>query len=182
MIMELMIASFLLQKPIIMIQKITFYLIIISITFFSCSKKCRYLGLGSTDCVSGYNQMENTQIKYVSYHEAFNSNNQYIITSDNEYDSIFTNEKPVKNVDFHIYSLIGVDVVTDWGHEMKKTAWLCDNESTRTIRLTVKYSLSDQCAGSGIYSIPFSYWAIIPKLADDKIVEFLVIDVNPFDY
>jgi len=147
--------------------------------FCSCGK-CSYKQVGNPYCVQGYDEWEDAEIKEVGWHEDFGVNSPYIIKSQAEYDSLLPNYRPF-DMDFERYSLLGVDVGTDWGRKIRTIGWVCRKADTKEVKMYVKYSLSEQCAGSGIGSHTFSYWAKVPKLSDDDRVYFHVIDVNPYD-
>lgn len=149
------------------------------ILFYSCGK-CSYKPVGQPYCVKGYDEWEEVEIKRGNYHENFRKNSPYIIRNQLQYDSLIPDRQPYE-VDFEKFSLLGVEILTNWGDDMRSICWLCKKEETKEYKMYVKYSLKDQCAGSGISSMYLAYWAKVPKLADDAQVYFHVIDVNPFD-
>lgn len=157
-------------------------LLILSITslFYSCEKgRCSYKSVGESFCEQGYDEWESVEIIKGDYHTHFRRNSPLIIRSQVEYDSLMSDYQPVE-VDFDEYSLLGVELITGWGSSKSSICWLCRKKEPNDVKMYVKYSLADQCSGSGISSMYIAYWAKVPKLAEEAEVHFHVIDVNPY--
>lgn len=168
------------KYPIMKIKaKLFLSIFILALLFYSCGK-CSYKPVGQPYCVKGYDELEDVEINRGDYHENFGKNSPYVIRNQAQYDSLMPDYQPY-DVDFDNYSLLGVEIGTDWGDDINSICWVCRKEETNEFKMYVKYSLKDQCAGSGIYSMYLAYWVKVPKLSEDARVYFHVIDVNPFD-
>lgn len=162
-------------KNLIILTTVLISIVIISVSCGKCSTK----SVGQSYCDHGYDEWQEAEIirGSTSY---FNFNNSpHIIRSQAEYDSLLTDNKPFE-LDFEKYSLLGVGG-GGYGQHLNSIAWVCRNAETDEVKMYVKYSMENQCAGSGVFSIPFVYWAKVPKLSFETKVYFETIDVNPFD-
>lgn len=168
-------------------KKITF-LILISIIFLgltSCRKKCVFINPGKVNCYKGFSKIDDAQTFFEFYHFGFEDQLTYIVQDTQTYDTLFYNhspypERPFGEIDFGNYTLIGMDERTNQGKTLKYEMGICKNSDSKIIVFTARYSLKYQCAGSGIERLSASFWAIIPKIADDDTILFQAIDANPF--
>jgi len=89
-------------------------------------------------------------------------------------------EKPFGEIDFGNYTLIGIDEQAGRAKSLKSNMGVCSSDDGHTFIFKIRYSLKDQCAGSGIFILHASFWAIIPKISEDDHVIFEPLDVNPY--
>ncbi|NPD46019.1 MULTISPECIES: hypothetical protein [unclassified Lentimicrobium] len=158
--------------------KLILFILCISSLFFSCGK-CNTKSLGQPFCDNGYNEWTVAEIIEGSITGFDFNNSPIVIRRQTQYDSLMSEHKPIE-VDFEKHTLLGMGGGGS-GQGINTMAWVCRNTQKDEVKMYVKYSMENQCAGSGIISIPFVYWAKVPKLSTETKVYFEAIDVNPFD-
>jgi len=153
-------------------------LFMITALFLSCGK-CSNKSVGQSFCNHSYDEWLDADIIKGSTNSFNFQNSPHIIRNQDEYDTIMGDRKPFE-VDFDKYSLLGVGG-GGYGQSINSISWVCRNAETDEVIMYVKYSMENQCAGSGVFSIPYVYWAKVPKLSPEAKVYFEKIDVNPYD-
>lgn len=164
-------------------KKIFILLLIINTGIYGCRRGCIYVDPGDVKCKDSYSKIEGVQTHYQLHHHLFEDETTYVVQDSHTYDTLFYSYSggtgPFGEIDFTKNTLIGMDEFTSSGKEIKYSMGVCKNEDSHTIMFTVRYSLSNQCAGSGIEGKPASFWAVIPKVSESEKVLFEPIDVNP---
>ena len=134
-------------------------------------------------CKDGYITV--TETVYKNYRPPFNHyENELIIIDDiedykNSYPST-PDSMPFGEIDFVHNSLVAVKIGVGAGSGVSSQGCLCYNPDTDKWMFNIEYTISNQCKGSGIYTMDFTGTLICPKLPENANVEFDVRDINPF--
>ena len=149
------------------------------VTGTGCRKECRDVSLPSPDCEKGYSMDYDYKYHQLST-EPTNVPTQkiMIVNDDSTYHALFP-KNSLGNINFKSNSLIGTCVATNPAASLTSQGYICKKENENKWRYTVKYSLKDQCKGSGIFKLYLSAWVIGPKLASNAVVDLTVTDINP---
>ncbi|MFA6403135.1 MAG: hypothetical protein WCX31_16155 [Salinivirgaceae bacterium] len=81
--------------------------------------------------------------------------------------------------DFESNMVVGLAFRTDYGLNSYSSIFLCVNNQTKEILIRCQYEVSDQCAGSEIYSLSIAYWISIKKQYKDYKLIFSIENSNP---
>ncbi|MDQ3049867.1 MAG: hypothetical protein M3Q95_03165 [Bacteroidota bacterium] len=93
--------------------------------------------------------------------------------------SFHVDSMPFGFIDFNKYSLICGSIKTDQGNGLNHQGGLCYHPGTNKWMMTVEYTLTGQCKGSGLNSQNFVAAIICPKLPVGAVVELNVTNINP---
>lgn len=143
-----------------------------------CKRECRFVSV-SVDCDKGYARNYDYKYKAISKEPTgVPTEKIMIINDDSTYHALFPGNS-LGTIDFSSKSLIGVCVVTNPCSSYESQGCICKKDNENKWKYTVKYSLKDQCKGSGIYKMYLSAWEIGPKIASNAMIDLQVTDVNP---
>lgn len=148
-------------------------------TILSCRKECSYVELGDIECDKGFYLLEEEVLLYEGIHKNMEQGREYIITSKAQLDSLDINSAWEDN-DFSQFDIIGVDKFTGIARSARRHHWVCMRNDGKVIKLIAEFSLKDQCQSSGIFTIPLSFWARIPKIPEGQTIEFQITNLNPY--
>lgn len=153
--------------------------LILLLLLLGCRKECRTVSLGELQCQDGYISVSDT--RYANYRGNFGHyENELIVINDSiNYFTSFDSTKPF-NIDFAKSSLVAVKIEVGAGRNVSSNGGLCYDPVTGKWMFNIEYTISDQCKGSGIYSMNFTAVLICPKLPENIDLVFKVRDVNPF--
>ncbi len=175
------------MKPNINYNKLFSALFLIFVLGFastSCRKECRNIEVPDIRCDNHYDDAE-AQILYKPWGSVFldsGSSKNIFIADSATYDSVFFNRRPFGDINFNDQFIIGIFRLTNEGFEVHVKAKLCIHTKENKLKLKVKYSVYDQCAGSNISKKPVSVWVILPIKYVDYDIIYDIEDINPWPH
>ena len=147
----------------------------------SCRKECTTKSLDKFACGVGLVYVPET--RYIHKYGSWVANNKVTVINDLvSYKNEFPNEHdsmPFGFINFATQSLIGVNVRSGAGSGVTSQGGLCFDPKTSKWLFQMEYTVSNQCKGSGIYTMDFTGILICPKLPGGAIIEFDARNINP---
>jgi hypothetical protein len=145
-------------------------------------KKCRNIAVGSIGCDAGFETYSDAiplSDNSITSDIWINHEGNYKITDTAAYNKVFW-KKPYDNLNFDDWIVIGIIKRTNSGKELVYKTKVCVNRTAQKLVLTVRYSLYDQCRGSGIDEHLLSIWVKLPKSFNSYDIKYDIVDVNPY--
>jgi hypothetical protein len=148
----------------------------------ACRKECSNIAVDKISCDKHYDATGSAIYYSPLWWGLFSKQENLVILDFPTYDSIFHDSQPFGDLNFDEDFLIGIFRTTNWGSDVDVKACVCENTKQNKLKLNVKYSLSNQCAGSGISEQAFIVWAVVPIKYKNYTIEYGVKDINPFPH
>ncbi|HMT29609.1 MAG TPA: hypothetical protein PKD91_10050, partial [Bacteroidia bacterium] len=141
---------------------------------------CMDKSLQELHCKDGYITVSDT--RYINHRPGFGyPENELVIINDTAtFHDLYQSHLSENLVDFSFQSIVAINIPVGAGSNVSSQGCLCYNPDTDWWMFNIEYTISNQCKGSGIYSMNFTATLICPKLPNDAQVEFDVRDINPF--
>ena len=155
---------------------------LLAIIQLACRKECRDIAVDKISCDKHYDATGATIYYSPLWWGLFSDQENLVIPDFPTYYSIFHDSKPFGDLNFDEDFLIGIFRTTNEGSDVDVKACVCENTNQNKLKLNVKYSLSNQCAGSGIHQQAFIVWAVVPIKYINYTIEYGVKDINPFPH
>lgn len=155
-------------------------LVCVSLIMAGCRKACITKSLGDLHCIDGFIPVADTRYLKAYHYGYFTAVS--VINNVQDYKNKFSNDPdsmPFGFIDFEKYSLVCGPVQTGDGNGFNHQGGLCYNPESGRWMMTVEYTLSGQCKGSGLNDYNFLASIICPKLPADVSIEFRVTNINP---
>jgi hypothetical protein len=156
--------------------------IFIAVIQLACRKECRDIPVDKISCDKHYDATGSAIYYSPKWWGVFSNQENLLIYDYPTYDSILGSSHPFGNLNFEEVFLIGIFRTTNYGSDVDVKACVCENTKQNKLKLNVKYSLSNQCAGSGISEQAFIVWAVVPIKYKNYTIEYGVKDINPFPH
>ena len=156
--------------------------IILAILQLACRKECRDIAVDKISCDKHYDATGSTIYYSQRLWGVFSNQENLVILDSSTYDSIFHDSKPFDDLNFDEDFLIGIFRTANDGSDVDVKACVCENTKQNKLKLNVKYSVFNQCAGSSLLPQAFIVWAVVPIKYQNYTIEYGVKDINPFPH